>query len=225
MKYVRVRLRQPDRMLHPMQQFIRDEDVVRYEELLTWNFQVGDDVEHELFYVEAPERDRYVAQLETVDSVRWYDLTPIDDVSFYLYVCQETLEERMAWRQAFAALDLVVVPPIVYDQDARFYMTIVGRGEGIETVFDGLPADFEADVLEIGEYDRRHAHIAGDLTDRQFDAVRAAVEAGYYEVPRDGDLAAVADALDCAESTASNVLRRAEASVMARLVDGYGSPE
>ncbi len=224
MKYVRVRLRQPDRMLHPMQRFIRDEDVVRYEELLTWNLRAGSDVEHELFYIEA-DRDPYEAQLRTVDSVRWYDLTEIDDESFYLYVCQETLDDTRTWRSAFAALDLVVVPPIVYDQDAAFYMTIVGRGEGIETVFDGLPPDFEADVLEVGEYDRRHAHIAGDLTDRQFDAVRAAVEAGYYEVPRDGDLAAVADALDCAESTASNVLRRAEASVMGRLVDGYGSPE
>ncbi len=41
MKYLDVRIRQPDWMLHPMQEFIRYDDAVRYEELLTWNIQEG----------------------------------------------------------------------------------------------------------------------------------------------------------------------------------------
>jgi predicted DNA binding protein len=55
------------------------------------------------------------------------------------------------------------------------------------------------------------------LTDRQREAVRAAVEAGYYAVPREASLADVAEAIGCAESTASEHLRRAEAAVMRRL--------
>ncbi len=35
MKYLRATLRQLDWMLHPMQQFIRENDVVHYEELLS----------------------------------------------------------------------------------------------------------------------------------------------------------------------------------------------
>ena len=73
-------------------------------------------------------------------------------------------------------------------------------------------------VEEVGDYDRRHATVASDVTDRQFEAVSAAVEVGYYAVPREAGLGDVAGELGCAESTASNLLRKAEASVMRRVV-------
>jgi predicted DNA binding protein len=73
-------------------------------------------------------------------------------------------------------------------------------------------------IEEVSNYDRRHATIAAGVTDRQFEAVSVAVELGYYTVPREVDLGDVADALGCAESTVSNLLRMAEASVMRRLV-------
>lgn len=56
------------------------------------------------------------------------------------------------------------------------------------------------------------------MTGRQFEAVRAAVDAGSYRAPREAGLAAVADRLDCATGTAGELLRRAERTVMANLV-------
>ncbi|KDE58167.1 bacterio-opsin activator [Halostagnicola sp. A56] len=218
MKYLDVRLSQPDWMLHPMQRFIREEEAVRYEELRTWNIAGReDDLEYELFYAEA-DRDSYEAAIDAVDSVRWYDLTPIDDDSFYVYICQETREEDVRWREAFAALDLVVVPPVVYDADAAFYMTIVGAGEDLKAMLKGLPDEIDVTVRAIGEYDRRHAPLGGDLTERQLEAVSAAVDVGYFAVPREAGLEAVATELDCASSTAGTLLQRAETSVMRRLV-------
>ncbi|WP_440763946.1 helix-turn-helix domain-containing protein [Natronorubrum sp. DTA7] len=222
MKYLTVRLSQPDWMLHPMQRFIREEDAVRYEELRTWNVAGREDgLEYELFYTEA-DREPYEAAIEAVDSVRWYDLTPIDDDSFYVYICQETRPEDVRWREAFAALDLVVVPPIVYDSTAAFYMTVVGSGDNLQAMLDGLPEEIDATVQAIGEYDRRHAPLTGDLTTRQLEAVEAAVDVGYYEVPRDSGVEAVADELGCASSTAATLLQKAQARVMRRLIDRYG---
>lgn len=218
MKYLDVRLWQPDWMLHPMQQFIREEEAVRYEELRTWNIAGReDDLEYELFYAEA-DRDPYEAAIEAVDSVRWYDLTPIDDDSFYVYICQETREEDVRWREAFTALDLVVVPPVVYDADAAFYMTVVGAGADLRAMLEGLPDEIDVTVRAIGEYDRRHAPLGGDLTERQLEAVAAAVDVGYFAVPREAGLEAVAAELGCASSTAGTLLQKAEASVMRRLV-------
>ncbi|WP_436344901.1 helix-turn-helix domain-containing protein [Natronorubrum sp. FCH18a] len=222
MKYLDVRLSQPDWMLHPMQRFIREEDAVTYEELQTWNVAGREDgLEYELFYAEA-EREPYEKTLEAVDSVRWYDLTPIDDDSFYVYVCQETRPEDVRWREAFAALDLVVVPPIVYDSTAAFYMTVVGSGDNLQAMLDGLPDEIDVTVRAIGEYDRRHAPLTDGLTERQLEAVEAAVEVGYFEIPRDAGVEAVADELGCASSTAAMLLQRAQARVMRRLVDRYG---
>ncbi|MFC6962237.1 helix-turn-helix domain-containing protein [Halocatena marina] len=222
MKYLDARFRQPRWMMHPMQRFARESDAVYYEELHAWNVIGRDlDLEYELFYVEA-ERERYEAKLNAVESIRWYDLTPIDEQSFYTYVCQETRDEDIEWRRAFIALDLLVVPPIVYDDAGDFYMTIVGTGENIRQMLEELPEEIDTTVNAIGEYDRRHSTVAGDLTDRQLEAVTVAADLGFYDVPREATVADVANRLDCAPSTASNLLQKAEGSVMERVVDRHG---
>jgi predicted DNA binding protein len=218
MKYLDVRIALPREMMHPLQRFIADEDVVEYEELLTWNVLDDGDVEYELFYVVA-DRDPYLEEIRTVESLRWFELTPIDDDSFYVYVCQEQRDADAGWRDAFAALDLLVVPPIRYHDDGSFELTLIGDGETLRAVVDGLPESVETTVIEVGEYDRRHPRVTQDVTDRQLEAAAAAVDVGYYAVPREGSLSDVADVLDVAESTASNLLQRAESRVMHAILD------
>lgn len=222
MKYLDVWLRQPDRMVHPMQAFIRSTDVVEYEELLAWNLGDDRELEYELFYVEA-DLDRYRETLDDVESVRDYSIAEIDDGSFHLYVRQETRSEEATWRSAFAALELIVVPPIRYDSDGRMGLTIVGSGEDIQRLLDDMPEEIGVTVDEIGTYDRRGGSLVGSLTDRQLTAVAAALDLGYYDVPREAELADVADALGVAESTASVLLRRGERAVFSRLLDRYGA--
>ena len=221
MKYLDVTMSQPRWMLHPMQEFIRDGDAVQYEELQAWTGMASErPVEYVLFYVEA-DREPYEAALDDVDSIRWYDLTPVDDDSFYVYLCQETRTEDVSWRRAFADLNVAPVPPVVYDSDASFHMTLVGTGADLQAMLSALPEAIDVTVEAIGEYDRRHAPVVGDLTDRQLEAVETAAELGFYEVPREAGVAEVAAALDCADSTASTLLQEAEARVMRRLVGRY----
>lgn len=222
MQYVDLTIRQPDWMLHPMQRFAREEDVVRYEELQGWNTgMAGSDVEYELFYVVA-DRTAYERKLRTVDSVRWYDLTPVDEASFYLYVAQETRPEDERWRSVFADLNLVVVPPIAYDEAGDFSMTVVGRDDDLQSLVTGLSDRVDVTVDALGEYDRRHAPIVDGVTDRQHEALRVAVELGLYDVPRTATLEEVAGELGVARSTASILLRDAESHVIPRLVDRHG---
>lgn len=206
-------------MLHPMQQFIREENVVEYEELVTWNLRSDAPVEHELFYVEVTDIDRYLAAIERVDSLRWHRVARIGDDSLYVFVCQETREEEVILRRAFARLELVVVPPIVYDREAAMEMTLVGSGENLTTLVDSLPGQIEVAIEEIGEYDRPNARVTSDLTDRQFEVLRTALDLGYFEVPREASLAELAAELGCAESTVSVTLRKAQATIVTRVVD------
>lgn len=221
MKYLDAVLDMPPEFQHPMEEFLRHEDAVEREELLGWNTS-GEGIEYALFYIEG-DRDRYGERIDRVDSVRDVTLTPIDDGSFYAYICQETRPEEEAWRAAFVRRSLVVIPPLVYSERG-LRMTVVGASDDLQALLDDLPDPIGVTVEEIGDYDRRHATVAGALTDRQLEAVETAVDLGYYTVPRRAGLADVADALDCAESTASNHLRKAETRVMRRLV-GRGTPE
>ena len=203
-----------------MQQFIRESDAVEREELLTWNLLPGQSVEYALFYVEG-EQAAYREAIAGVETIPEFTLTTVDEDSFYSYVCQETREADTAWRQAFADLNLVVMPPIVYDSRGRTHMTVVGSQEALSTVVDGLQEGpgVGVEIEELGAFDRRHATIAGQLTDRQLEVVEAATAMGYYDVPREASLADVAAAVDVARSTASTVLRRAESTVMRALVE------
>lgn len=221
MKYLDVEIRLPDRLLHPMAAFVRETEAVEYEEMLAWNVQPSRGIRQVLFYVEAAV-ERYRERVATVEPVQSFRIEPVDESSLHVWAREEIRPEDEAWQSAFAGRQLVVVPPVQFDADAAMRMTVVGDGEDMGAVLDGLPASVGVTVHEIGSYDRRGGTVAGALTDRQREAVVTARAVGYYDVPREATLEDVAAALECAESTASVLLRRAERDVFARVLDRYG---
>jgi predicted DNA binding protein len=217
MRYLRARLDQPEWMRHPMQEFLASSDAMEREELLAWNLS-RDDVQFALFFA-VGDVDAYRDRVDEVAAIRRYELTPVDEESFYVYVCQEYTESDVAFFGAFAELNLVVVPPLVYDGDGRGKVTVVGPSEALTELVVALRerAGIGVDVLEIGRYDRRQGTAVGELTDRQYEAVETATRLGYYDVPRSVSLVEVADELGVAAATASELLRRAESNLMGRL--------
>lgn len=216
MKFLEVTVAMPAWARHPMQEFTSGSDAFGRIELITWN-TTSDEAEYAFFYVEG-DVDAYRDRIDRVESIRRYNLTPVDDDSFYSYVVQAPRAADRDWRRAFQRRNLVVVPPIVYDADGQMTLTVVGDQADLSELVEAFPRAFGVTVEEVGDYDRRRATVPADLTDRQWEAVATAVDLGYYAVPREASLAAVADALDCAESTASIHLRKAEERVMGRLV-------
>lgn len=88
---------------------------------------------------------------------------------------------------------------------------------GDQTVaLDEIPEGVTIDVTYVGEF---AASVGDRLSRRQREAVAAAWDVGYYEVPREADVDAVAAELDCALSTASELLRRAESRLVADALD------
>lgn len=55
---------------------------------------------------------------------------------------------------------------------------------------------------------------ATTLSERQREALRAALELGYYDTPREATHADVAAELDCAPNTASEHLQKGEAKLV-----------
>lgn len=62
------------------------------------------------------------------------------------------------------------------------------------------------------------------LTDRQRRLVQTAIDAGYYDTPRDCSLTELADRLDIAKSTASETLHRAEGKIIKRFAEELADP-
>lgn len=214
MKSLRLVLRYAPAAQHPMHRFMTESDAIEREWLVAWNLSVEDDITYALFYV-VGESDAYEEALRAVETNAGYDLTPVHDGGFYAYLRERDTERFQRFRSAFEQPSIMVVPPLSYHPYGVLTFDVVGEPTALEAVLDELPEGITAEIREVGEYDTRPGALTADLTTRQREALIAAREVGYYEVPREGSVADVAEILDCAPSTASNHLQKAEA----RLID------
>jgi predicted DNA binding protein len=213
----------PEWMQLPVPDWV-DDDVVDREEALSWQVRPDEDAVYFLSLV-AGDADAIRELAATTDVARTVDLTPVAGAdAFYVYAELPFREADSALMSTFEAPGLVVVPPIVYTATDTVQVTVLGEDEALSGVLDALPDAVDATVDRVSEHGRLGGALAGRLTRRQFQAVAVARDVGYYAVPRDGDLAAVADELDVSESAASTLLRNAEGALVDAALGGSRPP-
>lgn len=106
------------------------------------------------------------------------------------------------------------------NQNGTVHLQLVGENAEIQAVMDHLPPSLDVDVHEIsGTVPQRETAVEG-LSDRQYEALRVALEIGHYDQPRQATHEDVADRLGCAPSTASEHLRKAEAALVRATIVG-----
>ncbi len=207
-------LHEPPDWRNPMHTFIAETAGFERTELLIWNFS-REATDVLLFRVIGP-IDPYRQAIEQAQFVTDHDLTTIDNDSFYAYVEHETRDLDRQLRDSFEGKYVVLVPPVIYHADGTTRLRIVGRSTALESVIAAVPEAIDVTVESIGEY-RGPSRGALDLTDRQREVAQIAVEMGYYDVPRNASVGDVAARLECAASTVSDHLRKAERAVMSGL--------
>jgi len=195
--------------IHPMHAFVCESPAVEREYLLEG--RPGDDVRTLLFYVEG-DAEAYEAALDQQAAVAEYDIRPDDADGFFMYVRAPNSDDEALLFDAFEQETLVVVPPVEFRADRTMRLTVVGHADDLRTLLDALGERLSVDVLSVGPFTRG---LTPGLTERQREALAAAWETGYYEVPRQADLESVAAALDASVSATSTLLRRAESRLVA----------
>lgn len=216
MRRLQVTLRLPPRLRHPIQELIGPDAPVRRSRLLYGNL-LDETATRFVFYVEGA-IEPYRTVLAEADDVRSVDITPVNEHSFYSLVERELRDGDRYLRRSLEGSGAIIIPPLEYTGDGAIRMTVLGDPDDLRTTLADLPTDLDVELEGTGRTPAFHASVPVQLTDRQREAVEAAVECGYYAVPREGSLADVADALGCASSTASNHLRKAQARVMTAVV-------
>lgn len=190
-----------------------DEQFVRVE-VLNWNVTTSPAAF--LLRIRGDVR-RFETILGTDEFVDEYELLPVAENESYCFVTGVgTRDARDLWEN-FKRGSLMTVPPAEWNADGSYTFTIVGRDADIQTAVDSIPADARVEIESVGGKKVTADSILDRLTDRQRDAVRVAIELGYYDVPREATSEDVADELDCATSTAAEHLRKAESKVVVGL--------
>lgn len=212
MKSMRLSLDHDAGALSPIHEAIRDSPDIEREVVL--GGQAVDGVETITSFVRG-EPSAYESILEDIEGVREYDITPADG-GFFLYLRQDLGPEGRSLLDALARETVVVVPPIEIRSDGTIRLTVVGHPEDMTAVLEELSDGVSADVLWVSD---SVTVTESAVSERQIEALEAAREVGFYEVPRRNGIEAVADELGCAISTASALVRRGEANVVGRALD------
>lgn len=216
MRSVRLSIEPPEELRHPMHRFVERSDAIDRERLLYAN-AFGDDRIRLLFHVEG-DPEAYTAALDETDVVASYEVAPRDGESFHVLVQEPWPDAVEPVVSLLRSAAVVPIPPVEFTSEGALGVTLVGTEDGIRRVLDRIPEPVAVEIERLGPYEEPVTFGSASLTTRQREAVAVAVEQGYYAVPREGSVADVADELGCAPSTASNHLRKAEATIMSQVV-------
>ena len=212
MKSLRAILRFDEDALHPMHAHVCEAPYVEREAILQGH--APGETGTMVLYVEG-DAEAYEDWLASLPHLESYEVSAGDEAGFFVFL-RERLDADDPLVGALQREDLIVVPPVEFRADRTLRLSLVGASSTLQAALDALPAGVTPDVTYVGDY----AVPVGDrLTERQREAVAAASDLGYYDLPREADIEEVATELDCAISTASDLLRRAEARLVADALD------
>ncbi len=212
MKSARVALHHNSETISPIHEGICASPDIEREIIL--GGQSVDGVEKIISFVYG-EMAAYEALLADIDMVSEYDVTPSND-GFFLYLRRELDGDGLSLLNALAQNTVVVVPPIEIRSDGSIRVTLVGYSADLSAVIEELASGVSINVCWTSD---SVTVIGTPVSDRQHTALATARDVGYYEIPRDNGIEAVADELDVAVSTASELLRRGEANAIKRFLD------
>lgn len=201
----------PDAVVHPLHTMMTERDYMDAAKMVHWNMG-GETIMH-VFHIEA-DREAFAAELADVPEVLGYDLTPVTDDEFYAAVRAETTAVQ---RELFTVANrdgIVVTSPLEHVDEGGVTFEVVGENDALQSCVEAVPEGIRMEVERVGGTATDPETVASVLSERQREAVEAAIAAGYYDVPRTASHEDVADELDCAPSTASEHLRKAETKVL-----------
>ncbi|MGZ0746247.1 helix-turn-helix domain-containing protein [Haloparvum sp. AD34] len=166
----------------------------------------GEESGHALVAVDANELDAVLAAMR--DHPALADVVELQRDEGSLTVQIETTQPTLL--RAARRSGLPIEPPVVISEGHATIDVEGDHGRLSELVRQLEALDVGVDVVFIG-----HGPYADTLlTDTQEELLTAAIEEGYYDNPRDCTLTELAEKQDIAKSTCSEILQRAEESVM-----------
>lgn len=171
-----------------------------------------------LFHLSAPDEETIRRVLAERDDISEFEVIEIDDGSYHTYLHLTHSDFVSELRSLLREYSLLLHRPIRFDGDS-ILVTIAGDEQIAGDAFMDLQAIVDLTVEWTGTYRPLDETPLAKLTDRQREALEAAYDLGFYETPRAASYEDLADALDCAPSTANALLHRSEAALIEAVLD------
>lgn len=214
MRYVRTVIIPREGGLHPVDETLAAEPNITRE--LLHNISLLDDgTAITLFQLSGDiERIREIAA-ESPEILEYQISEGEDHVTVYAhFVPNDTV---VALLSLFREYELILDMPLEYTADGGLRAHIVGEEDVIREVIPKVPDGLGLNLEQISDYVPEEERLFSMLTPRQQETLQAALEVGYYRVPREATHQDIADYLDRSDGTVGEHLRKIEAKVMAAI--------
>lgn len=142
-----------------------------------------------------------------------WELIP-GDQGYYAYVHFDAAEPATSLLTLLDEYRLVLDLPVRFASEGYLRVTVIGSDENIQQALANVPPAIDAEATEMGTFNPDDGRAIARLTERQREVLEAAVDLGYYEVPRQATYEDIAEACDCTVGTVGEHLNRIEAAII-----------
>lgn len=215
MRYVKVVLVPGEDELHPAADALAAEDAVTRETIHHLNL-LNDGTAVTLSRLRG-DRESLEAILADTEAILRYDVSDAgDELQAYAHFePNETAHELLNLTREH---ELVLDTPIEYGANGALRVSVIGEDDVVQRAIEHVPDGIRLELERLSDYDPQLRELASLLTDRQQEILDAAVEAGYYEVPRHATHEDVAATVGISTTTVGEHLRKIEARILSEVV-------
>jgi predicted DNA binding protein len=209
MRCLHVRLAGEGDPLHPLLPHVTDERLFREVVMLDWSFSPDPPSTAVLLYLDG-DLQAFEAILAAADVVVDSDVTPLGGGRGYAFVHSRSPPLETEILSIGSRDGLLPISPVRYHRDGSFSFRVLGALETLQAAVAAMPEGVETHIEKVGGHELGRSPLPPEFPPRQWEALAVAFEAGYYDVPRTATRDDVAARLECAPSTATEHLQKAE---------------
>lgn len=215
MRQITITLQPTDEPIHPVSQQLANEPSITREYVHYLNRQA--DGTSILLYQARGAVTEIGPVLDASPAIHEYFARPAGEkLQLYLH-----FDPNRTITELFELLDsnrIALVLPITCTASGGFRLTTVGPEPEIDSALRMIPESIEVSVNSISEFRPDRAEAGFGLTNRQLEIVSAAVDEGYYDVPKEASCADVAERLGLSQATVGEHLQKIESQVLSSVV-------
>lgn len=219
MRYYKYVMVSPDGSFHPIDREAAAADEVTRESILHLDHLT--DGTGVAVYSLSGDAGLAERKLENHPDVIDFDVFAEDDELFYVYVHFEPGDPASELMRIKDRYGLVLHTPLEFTKDGGLEITVVGKNDVVQQAlpeFLNVTEDFDVMLEQVGRYEPEQNQLLASLTKRQQEILEAAIQKGYYSIPREASHEEIAREVGCSASTVGEHLRKVEARILPELI-------
>ncbi|ELZ08742.1 Bacterio-opsin activator HTH domain protein [Natrinema thermotolerans DSM 11552] len=215
MRYAKCVIIPDEEGLHPLDRRIAEHPDVTRELLHNVNLLVDETIV--ALYQFSGDRNALESILSASSMVNQHQLSSADG-EHHAYIHLEADDRLVGLLSMLREFEFIYDTPLEFTRRGGLRVTMIGDVQSFQKAVPDVPDGIRLKLLKTGRYEPNTDRLFSQLTGRQQEILRTAVEMGYYDVPRAVTHEDIGEALGCTGGTVGGHLRRIEATLLTQIV-------